>query len=253
MNIGSSLLTHLKAPELVQPAQAAFHHPAPHSQATAMRLAAPSQLRPNTPSPQFLAQGLSVLAPLSRHRQGTPSGPTPLTPHWWDALYQGQGLSYLVDLGPSKFPCQGDALGLGAEVMFTACLGPVRGMGTPLWPPKTARTEARSHTLRSQSMRSAPWSRRRPVWFICSHRPALWKSLRLRQQVIPLPQPVFWGRASQGIGVLRTQRMAVRAWRRDIRGRPPLGLGGAGGREGWSRSHSSSDTEDLPPQAVAPF
>ena len=61
-----------------------------------------------------------------------------------------------------------------------------------------------------------------------------------RQQVIPEPQPISWGRYSQGMPVRSTNRMPVRQARSGMRGRPPLGLGGSGGKRGLMSSHNSS-------------
>src|SRR5918994_2457532 len=65
------------------------------------------------------------------------------------------------------------------------------------------------------------------------------------QQVMPEPHPISWGNIFQGIPLLRTNRMPVRAARSSMRGLPPLGLGGSSGSSGSITSHSSSVTSFL--------
>ena len=59
------------------------------------------------------------------------------------------------------------------------------------------------------------------------------------------PQPISWGSISQGIPLFSTKTMPVRAARLSMRGLPPWGLGGSGGRSGSMVSHSSSATSSL--------
>jgi hypothetical protein len=70
-------------------------------------------------------------------------------------------------------------------------------------------------------------------------------SWSLRQQVIPLPQPISGGKYCQGKPVLSTKMIPVRAARLGIRGRPPFDLSGSGGSSGSTTSHSSSLTIGL--------
>jgi hypothetical protein len=78
-----------------------------------------------------------------------------------------------------------------------------------------------------------------------SHTPASCHSLSLRQQVIPEPQPISLGSISQGIPLLSTNRMPLRAARSSMRGLPPWGLGGSSGSSGSIISQSSSLTSSL--------
>jgi len=101
-------------------------------------------------------------------------------------------------------------------------------------------SEARSHSIWSASPRRSSKSR-------CSfsHTPASCHSFRRLQQVIPEPQPISFGSISQGMPLLRTNTIPVRAARSSIRGLPPWGFGGPGGRSGSMVSHSSSVTSSL--------
>jgi hypothetical protein len=85
-----------------------------------------------------------------------------------------------------------------------------------------------------------------------SHTPASCQSRSLRQHVEPEPQPISLGSISQGMPVLSTKTMPVRAARSGRRGLPPLGLGGSGGSSGSTISHRSSVTNSfVMPRSVA--
>jgi SAM-dependent methyltransferase len=68
---------------------------------------------------------------------------------------------------------------------------------------------------------------------------------RRQQEVMPDPQLISWGGISQGMPLLRTNRMPLRAARSSMRGLPPLGLGGSSGKRGSITSQSSSGTSSL--------
>jgi hypothetical protein len=93
---------------------------------------------------------------------------------------------------------------------------------------------------REKSSVSAPrrWSSK--IVRIFSQVPSACQSRRRRQQVMPQPQPISRGKSSQGIPVLRTKRMPVKALRSSSLGCPPLGLGVHLGRIGSIIAQSSS-------------
>jgi hypothetical protein len=82
------------------------------------------------------------------------------------------------------------------------------------------------------------------TWWMSSHTPASCQSRSRRQQVMPHPQPISWGKSSQGMPVRRTNRMPVRVLRLSTglrpgyRNRRRLG----GGRMGSTNDQSSSVT-----------
>ena len=58
---------------------------------------------------------------------------------------------------------------------------------------------------------------------------------------MPLPQPNSWRNISQGMPDFKTNTMPVKTARSVmLRGRPPLGLGGSGGKRGATISHNLS-------------
>jgi hypothetical protein len=79
-----------------------------------------------------------------------------------------------------------------------------------------------------------------------AHTPACCQARKRRQQVTPLPQPISRGSISQGMPLLSTQMIPAKAARSGTRGRPPLGLGGAGGHNGALAFHSLSLTNGCP-------
>src|SRR5215208_16566 len=105
--------------------------------------------------------------------------------------------------------------------------------------------EAESSEARSQSIWSASPRRSRRTRCSFSHTPASCHSFKRRQQVIPDPQPISFGSISQGIPLFSTKTMPVRAARSSMRGLPPWGFGGSGGRSGSMVSHSWSVTSSL--------
>jgi hypothetical protein len=111
--------------------------------------------------------------------------------------------------------------------------------------PLLAGAKALSTLARLQSILSASPKRSNSAWCRRVHTPAFCQSRRRRQQVTPLPQPSSWGSISQGMPLLSTKRMPVKAARSGTRGRPPFGLGGSGGNSGAMLSHRASLTNGL--------
>jgi hypothetical protein len=127
-------------------------------------------------------------------------------------------------------------------VVLAAAFGPVRRVLPGFFAPPLARTKAESRLAREKSMRSR-WrrsaksaSRRR------CQTPAACQARRRRQQVMPDPQPISWGSNSHWMPVFNTKRIPVNAARSGLRGRPPLGRGGACGSKGSTVAQSSSLT-----------
>jgi hypothetical protein len=202
-------------------------------------------------APQLLAQWLRIISPVSLHLPWASPWPAALAFHWRYRFHKGESLGNIVDIGSGQQSSKRNALSVSNHMMLTARLGPIGGVGPCEVPPKTALSEALSTTARLQSMRSALCNRSRSSRCNSSHTPACCQSRSLRQHVIPLPQPISWGRSSHGIPVLRTNRIPANTFRAGILGRPPFAFGGSGGNSGSMCSHSSSETKtfvmDSPP------
>ena len=154
---------------------------------------------------------------------------------------QWQRNSFIRLIGSRGFYNQRQSAGLGQNMAFAACFGPIRGIGAGVRPPKTARTLALSITARSRLMAPAlPRIESRATW---SWDQTLSRvhSVNRRQQVLPLPHFISRGNICHGIPVLSTNRMPMSTCRFDTRGRPPLQVGrGSGGSSGSSCFQSVS-------------
>jgi hypothetical protein len=245
MYICPALKSNSQPTKLMKPTQGSLYHPSICTQTTAMWLTTLCQKRQDVPASQLITHWLRVISPISLHLQRASARPATLAFDGRDGIHQSKGLSNIVNIGTGKPDCQRDALSIGYDMVLAACLGPVSRVGACLVPPKTARTEALSSTARVQSIRSAACNLSRHVRWMRSHTPACCQSRRRLQQVIPLPQPISFGRSSQGMPVLSTNIMPARTCLSGILGLPPLGFGGAGGSNGSISSQSSSDTIGL--------
>src|SRR5204862_4522494 len=145
----------------------------------------------------------------------------------------------VVVVGGGVPGAQRDAMAIDQEVVLRAGLRPVGRIRPGCGPPFFARRLPESRLARLQSIRSA--APRRSSSSVCSRCQtlALFQSRSRRQQVIPLPQPISFGRYSQGNPVFSTNRIPVRAARSGTRGRPPFGLGGSFGSNGSTIAHNS--------------
>jgi hypothetical protein len=150
-----------------------------------------------------------------------------------------------VDIGPREFRCQWDALPVDHNMALRARFASIRRIRPGFFAPPGAGTLAESSEARAQSILSASPKRSRSTRCSLCHTPAFCQSLSLRQQVMPLPQPISRGSISQGIPLRRTNRMPVSALWSGTRGRPPFGFGGSGGNRGSITSHNLSGSNAL--------
>ncbi len=115
---------------------------------------------------------------------------------------------------------QRDSLTVADHVVLGAQPATIDWRGACLGTPPFARTCELSTTARDQSSSPASCSSSNSTWCRRSQTPAPFQSRRRRQQVIPDPQPISWGKSSHGIPVFRTNRMPVRTRRSGTRLRP---------------------------------
>lgn len=204
------------------------------------------------PSPEFVSKWLGVVSTVSLHLKRSLSRPAMLSLQRRNSIHKIKCLSYIMGIGPGESDRKRYPLSIGYDMVLAARLRPVGWIGTRLLPPKTARTDALSKTARLQSIRSCACKRSRKVSWIRSQTPASCQSLSLRQQVMPLPQPISCGRSSHAMPVLRTNSMPVKAALSGTRGLPPFGFGGSEGRSGFISSHNSSDTNGFAIRTTSP-
>jgi hypothetical protein len=147
-----------------------------------------------------------------------------------------------VPVGRREEECQRDPVAVDKEVPLRPGPATVRRVRPDRFTPLFAANEALSMQARLQSIALALPSRSSRTRCSFTHTPALCQSRNLRQQVIPEPQPICWGRCSQPMPVRRTNTIPAKQARSGLRGRPPLGLAGSGGSRGAISCHSSSQT-----------
>src|SRR5215210_1710316 len=175
----------------------------------------------------------------------TPPRPTSRT---LDGLYSIDKLfedHRVVDVRGCEHYREWDAPSVRNKVALRALLSFIRRIRSGFRAPLLAGMEAESREARSQSIWSASPRRSRRTRCSFSHTPASCHSFKRRQQVMPDPHAISWGSISQGMPLFRTKTMPVRAARLSMRGLPPWGFGGSGGRSGSTVSHSSSVTSSL--------
>jgi len=254
VDVGASFPSDAQASELVQPTQGAFHHPTVDPQAAAVGSAASRHHRLDATKPQLLTMPFGIVPPVTLN----PVRPAPGSAHpagnRRNRIHQRQQLGHIIAIRTREDGCQRDAVRVRDDVMFGAVLPAIRRVGADLRPPKTARTEALSTTAREKSIWSAPRNRASKARCTSSHTPASCQSRNRRQHVMPEPQPISWGKSSQGIPVFNTKRIPVRTWRSSnglrpgYRNRRRFG----GGRNGAMNSHNSSSKIGLA-MKVPPF
>jgi hypothetical protein len=151
----------------------------------------------------------------------------------------------VVDVCGGEHYRQWDASSVRNKVALRARFSLIRRIRSGFRAPLLAGMLAESREACSQSIRSASPRRSSKMRCSLSHTRASCHSRKRRQQVIPEPQPISWGSISQGMPLLSTKTMHVRAARSSMRVLPPRGFGGSGGRSGPMVSHGSSVTSSL--------
>jgi hypothetical protein len=197
--------------------------------------------RSHTTPTQSSAMGLGIVCSIALDAFGASPAST-FAADFGDRVHQRYQLRDVVSVGSCQRGRQRDAVGIGEDVMLRARFTAIRGIRAGLRPPKTARTDVLSTTARDQSIWSASSSRWSNTQRILSHTPAACQSRSRRQHVIPDPHPISWGRYSQGMPVLRTNKIPVSTERLSFGFRPGFRrrrfLGG--GNSGPISSHNSS-------------
>ena len=220
VDIIASFIADAKPAILMQPRERPLNNPPIYPKATSIISAPLCQKRPDELSPKLPPVGLTVIGSITQHASRTPKGPANLACYRRDGLDQRQQLSNVVTIRSGQFHSQRNAVSVGHQMVFRAFFAAIRGIRTCFCPPKTARTEAESTTAREKSIWSARRSWLSKTRWILSQTPAFCQSRRRRQQVMPEPQPISWGRSSHAIPVLRTKRMPLRTARSSIDFRP---------------------------------
>ncbi len=242
MNVGAFLIAHTEAPALMQPTMCPFDHPAETPQTAAVRCVATGQMRLDTSLSQLLTMRLRIIRTVSVDGVWTMTRPTRFAVNGRYRVDQWDYLGHIVAVRARDGRRQWNASRFCDDVMLGAGLPPICRIRPGLRPPKTARTLELSMMARDQSIWSALFRRSSNTRWRVSHTPAIVQSRSRLQQVIPQPQPISWGRSSQGMPVLSTKRMPVMVsrWPTGLRPGYRNRRRGNGGMNDSRMSHCSS-------------
>lgn len=257
MDVCQSLITDPQSAELMQPSKGAFDDPTVRTESTAIGCVAFGENRLDVPFAQLIAVGLRVVPAVALHAVRSSAGSARLATDRRNAIYQWKQLRDVMGVGAGDNGRQGNALGVGDYMVLAARFAPVGGVRARFLPPPMARTDALSTTARDQSI----WSALRSLanitsWMRCQT-PASCHARSRRQQVIPEPHPISWGKYSQGMPVIRTNRIPLNTLRLSNGLRPGYRFrrGFAAGRSGsisFQRSSSRIGLAMSSPPAGCP-
>jgi hypothetical protein len=245
VDIHSAVVSCAEATELVQPSQSAFNNPTVDAQSAAVFGIAPSQHRLNPALAELIAVRLRVVATITLDALRSSAWSAAFAWHGSNAIDQRQQLGDVVRVGTGQGNRQRNAVGIGDYMVLAATLAAIRGVRAGFLPPSTALSVALSTIARDQSIWSAWRSFVSKMQCNLSHTPARCQATSRRQQVMPQPQPISNGKASQGMPVRRTNKMPVSAARLLTGGRPPFGDFLSRGMTGSQTHHNSSVTKGL--------
>jgi hypothetical protein len=152
VNVHPLLVAHAQSPELVQPSEGPFDHPAPSPQSAAMFGIALRKKRDDVSVTQTLPDRLRVITTVAQYAIRTMPWASPLSLQSWDGINQWEGLSRVIAIGPRELNRQRNSASIANQMALAAQLGPVGGIRSRLQSPKTARIELPSTTARDQSI-----------------------------------------------------------------------------------------------------
>lgn len=243
VNIGATVAAKTKPAKLMKPTDRPLHHPSRHAQTAAMFRVPLGENRADAHFTQTFTMRLGIVRTISLGGIGFSARPARLSRDDRNGRDQGEKLRNVMAVRTGQNRRQRNPVSARNHMMLGTKFTPVCGVRTGFFAPPAARTEPLSTTDRDQSIWSAARSlARKTQWMVCQT-PAACQSRSRRQQVIPLPQPISWGRYSHGIPVLRTKRMPVSAARfpRGLRPGNRLRRGFGTGNNGSIIFHNPSD------------
>lgn len=243
-----TLVPDRQSTEVVQPCQCALDYPPVSSQLLAALNPTPCNSRSYSSRSQCFST-LPVVVPfvsMQLHRSLSPASSSPTKSGFF--LGRFDGIHYfhkhvaVMYVRSRAYYRERDTLSIDHNMALRPRFSSIRWRRAGSLAPFLAGTLAESTLARVQSIFPASPSLSRSSWCRRSQTPASCQSLRRRQQVMPLPQPISGGNIPHGRPVLSTKMIPVRAARLGTLGRPPFGLDGSRGNSGSITSHSSSLT-----------
>ena len=246
MNIVTFFIADTQAPLIEQPIKRCFDNITEFAKTATIFGVTSGNQRPGLASSQRLANlFFGIVGAIRKNLIRTSARAATMLLNRRDSIDQCNGHLRIMNICAGMFNRQRRAPAINNQVTLRAVFAPICWIRACFRPPKSARTEQLSMAETDQSIASAMPNSSSKARHIFCQTPALCQSRRRRQQVMPLPQPISRGRYSQGVPVLRINRIPVRQARSLTLGRPPLGFGGSGGICRLMRSHSSSVSSGL--------
>ncbi len=220
MNIRTSLITNSQPTKLVQPGKCTFNHPASFAKAATISCSSLSQQCFDTQKSQGDPVWLRVIAAITLNNLRSFSRSASSAFYLWNCLNKWKKLSNIMAISTGKFYCKRHSVSISYYMVLTAIFSSIRRVWACFLSPKTARTDAESTIAREKSILSAFLNLLSKIWCTLSQTPAFCQSRSLRQQVIPEPQPISFGKCSQPMPVFNTNSIPVRVARSEIALRP---------------------------------
>ena len=248
VHVQPSLVADDQPTELAQPSKCAFDDPPVLAQLLATLHVAPGNARSDTPLSESTSAPLEIVPFVSMQLGRSFPAASAHKSRLLDRLDCIDHISKsvaIMHVSRSADYRERNSFGVDHNMALRARFSFIRRIGAGTLSPFLAAMLAESTAARDHSILPASPSLSSSTWWSFSQTPACCQSLSLRQQVIPLPQPISGGRYSHGKPVLSTKIMPVSAARFGTLGRPPFGLFGSGGNSGSIISHSSSESIGL--------
>ncbi len=242
MNIIAPFVAHLQTAKLVEPGQGTLDDSAMPSQPFARRNPPSGNAWRDTAFAQVFTIGPRVVRFGSVQRVRPAARPTAWPTDGRDCIDLLCQHRCLMPVGCRMANGERRAPPINDQMTLRARLAAIGRVRSRFLTPRGAGRLAASNEARSQSIWSAALRRRSKTWWTASHTPACCQSRSRRQHVMPLPQPIAWGKSSHWMPRFTTNRMPVNAARSGTRGRPPFGFGGTSGSSGSMIAHNSSGT-----------
>ena len=220
MNIRTTLITNSQPAKLMQPGKGTLNYPTSFAQTATISCSSFSQQGFDIQESQSKPVWLRIIATITLNDLGSFSRSPSFACYWWNCIDQRKKLGNIMTIGTGNCCCKRHSVSIGNYMVLTAVFASIRGVWACFLPPKTARTDAESTIAREKSILSASRNLLSKVWCILSQTPAFCQSWSFRQQVIPEPQPISFGRCSQPIPVFKTNSIPVNAARSEMGFRP---------------------------------
>jgi hypothetical protein len=245
VNIQAPLVSNDQSSELAEPGERALYNPSVPAQPLATLNTTAGYTRCNTSLPQSSSAPIKVVSFISVELDWpfpASSAKEPSLLYGLDSVDQISKSIAVVDVGSRADYREWNSLPIYDDVALRAWFSFICRIRASAFAPFLARTVAESTAARDQSILPASPSLSNRTWCSFSHTPASCQSRNLRQQVMPLPQPISGGSIFHWIPDLSTKRIPVSAARSGTRGRPPLALTCWVGSNGSMSCHNASVT-----------